>query len=124
MIARDLDRLADPYDVVVVGGGITGVCVAREAAGRGLRTLIIDKSDFGHGTSAATGPRTLESVRGPYRGPGRRDTGTCAPDGASPSVAQYCVMSDAVLAWLPFMIKTCAPIEHRNGKVDPIMAGK
>jgi glycerol-3-phosphate dehydrogenase len=54
MIARDLARLADPYDVVVVGGGITGVCVAREAAGRGLRTLIIDKSDFGHGTSAAT----------------------------------------------------------------------
>ena len=54
MIARDLVRLADPYDVVVVGGGITGVCVAREAAGRGLRTLIIDKSDFGHGTSAAT----------------------------------------------------------------------
>ena len=54
MIARDLVRLADPYDVVVVGGGITGVCVAREAAGRGLRTLIIDKSDFGHGTSSAT----------------------------------------------------------------------
>jgi glycerol-3-phosphate dehydrogenase len=54
MIARDLVRLADPYDVVVVGGGITGVCVAREAAGLGLRTLIIDKSDFGHGTSSAT----------------------------------------------------------------------
>ena len=54
MIARDLARLADPYDVVVVGGGITGVCVAREAAGRGLRTLILDKSDFGHGTSSAT----------------------------------------------------------------------
>lgn len=34
-----------------------------------------------HGTSAATGPRTLESFRGPYRGPGRRVTGTCAPDG-------------------------------------------
>ncbi len=54
MIERDPARLADPYDVVVVGGGITGVCVAREAAGRGLRTLLIDKSDFGHGTSSAT----------------------------------------------------------------------
>jgi len=53
-IERDLRRLADPYDVVVIGGGITGVCVAREAAGRGLRTLLVDKGDFGHGTSSAT----------------------------------------------------------------------
>ncbi len=53
-IARDTARLADQYDVIVVGGGITGVCVAREAAGRGLRTVLIDKNDFGHGTSSAT----------------------------------------------------------------------
>jgi glycerol-3-phosphate dehydrogenase len=53
-IERDLGRLARPFDVVIVGGGITGVCVAREAAGRGLRTLIVDKHDFGSGTSAAT----------------------------------------------------------------------
>ncbi|TPW14621.1 MAG: glpD [Acidimicrobiaceae bacterium] len=53
-IERDLARLDDPYDVIVVGGGITGVCVARETAGRGLRTLLIDKGDFGHGTSSAT----------------------------------------------------------------------
>ena len=53
-IERDLSRLQDPYDVVVVGGGITGVCVAREAAGRGLRTLLVEKGDFGGGTSSAT----------------------------------------------------------------------
>ncbi|MFM2070710.1 MAG: glycerol-3-phosphate dehydrogenase [Actinomycetota bacterium] len=53
-IERDLARLDDAYDVIVVGGGITGVCVARETAGRGLRTLLVDKGDFGHGTSSAT----------------------------------------------------------------------
>ncbi|MEX1104806.1 MAG: FAD-dependent oxidoreductase, partial [Ilumatobacteraceae bacterium] len=58
-IERDLSRLdgtgpAAAFDVVVIGGGITGVCVAREAAGRGLRTLLVDKGDFGHGTSSAT----------------------------------------------------------------------
>jgi glycerol-3-phosphate dehydrogenase len=53
-IERDIGRLADPYDVIVIGGGITGVCVARETAGRGLRTLLVDKADFGHGTSSAT----------------------------------------------------------------------
>ena len=54
IIERDLSRLAEPYDVIVVGGGITGVCVAREAAGRGLRTILVDKGDIGQGTSSAT----------------------------------------------------------------------
>jgi glycerol-3-phosphate dehydrogenase len=53
-IERDLARLSDPYDVAVVGGGITGVNVAREAAGRGLRVLLVDKGDLGAGTSSAT----------------------------------------------------------------------
>ena len=57
-IERDPSRLPgpvdEPFDVIVVGAGITGVCVAREAAGRGLRTLLVDKGDFGHGTSSAT----------------------------------------------------------------------
>ena len=53
-IERDLSRLNEPYDVIVLGGGITGVCVAREAAGRGLRTLLVEKGDFGGGTSSAT----------------------------------------------------------------------
>jgi len=54
IMERDLSRLQDPYDVIVVGGGITGVCVAREAAGRGLRTILVDKGDIGQGTSSAT----------------------------------------------------------------------
>ena len=68
-IERDLTRLSDPFDVVIIGAGITGVCVAREAAGRGLRTLVIDKGDFGGGTSSATskyihgGIRYLESYQ-------------------------------------------------------------
>ena len=37
------------YDVLVVGGGITGAGIAREAAWSGLRTLLIEKSDFGSG---------------------------------------------------------------------------
>jgi glycerol-3-phosphate dehydrogenase len=53
-IERDLSRLTEPFDVVVIGGGITGVCVARESAGRGLRTLLVEKGDFGAGTSSAT----------------------------------------------------------------------
>ena len=48
-----LRRLADdPFDVLVVGGGITGVGVALDAASRGLRTALIEKDDFASGTSS------------------------------------------------------------------------
>ncbi len=47
-----LDELeADTYDVIVVGGGITGAGIAREAAGRGLRTALVEADDFAAGTS-------------------------------------------------------------------------
>jgi len=46
--------LADRYDLVVVGAGITGVHVAREAALGGFTVLLVDQGDFGSGTSSAT----------------------------------------------------------------------
>ncbi|MBL8019884.1 MAG: glycerol-3-phosphate dehydrogenase/oxidase [Leptospirales bacterium] len=42
------------FDVVIVGGGISGACVAYEAASRGLSVALFEKSDFGGATSAAT----------------------------------------------------------------------
>lgn len=51
--AGDLKRLADePFDVLVVGGGITGCGIARDAALRGLKVALVEKSDFGSGTSS------------------------------------------------------------------------
>ncbi|HEY1282113.1 MAG TPA: glycerol-3-phosphate dehydrogenase/oxidase [Acidimicrobiales bacterium] len=51
--AAMLRRLADEtFDVVVVGGGITGVGVALDAARRGLRTALVEKDDFASGTSS------------------------------------------------------------------------
>jgi glycerol-3-phosphate dehydrogenase len=43
------------YDVLIVGGGITGAGIARDAAGRGLRCLLVDKGDFASGTSSKSG---------------------------------------------------------------------
>jgi len=51
-VTRLLDSLAgDSYDVLVVGGGIVGACVARDAARRGLRVALIERGDFGSGIS-------------------------------------------------------------------------
>ena len=41
-------------DVLVVGGGINGAGIARDAAGRGLRVLLCDKDDLGSHTSSAS----------------------------------------------------------------------
>lgn len=43
---------ASPFDVIVVGAGINGAAIARDAALRGLRVLIVDKCDVGGGTSS------------------------------------------------------------------------
>ncbi|HLN06844.1 MAG TPA: glycerol-3-phosphate dehydrogenase/oxidase [Acidimicrobiales bacterium] len=48
-----LARLADEsFDVVVVGGGITGAGVALDAASRGFRTALVERGDFASGTSS------------------------------------------------------------------------
>jgi glycerol-3-phosphate dehydrogenase len=41
-----------PVDLLIIGGGITGAGIARDAALRGYRTALIDKADFGAGTSS------------------------------------------------------------------------
>jgi len=52
---RDIKRLAsDRYDLLVIGGGITGACVAADAAMRGMKVALVEKKDFGWATSAAT----------------------------------------------------------------------
>jgi glycerol-3-phosphate dehydrogenase len=52
---RNLDALeAEDFDLLVIGGGITGAGAALDAALRGLRVALIDKGDFASGTSSAS----------------------------------------------------------------------
>ena len=51
--AAGVRRLAaEPFDVVVIGGGITGAGCALDAASRGLRTALVERDDFASGTSS------------------------------------------------------------------------
>lgn len=51
--ARALERLgSEPFDILVIGGGATGAGVALDAATRGLRTALVERLDFGAGTSS------------------------------------------------------------------------
>lgn len=50
---RDTRELSGrEFDLVVVGGGIFGVCAAWDAANRGLSVALVEKNDFSHATSA------------------------------------------------------------------------
>jgi glycerol-3-phosphate dehydrogenase len=43
-----------PFDLLIVGGGINGVGIARDAAGRGLKVLLAEKDDLGAHTSSSS----------------------------------------------------------------------
>jgi len=50
---RNLDAVArEKFDLIVVGGGIIGTGIARDASLRGIKTLLIEKEDFGYGTTS------------------------------------------------------------------------
>src|SRR4051812_12713810 len=66
MLARPaaLEALtSDPFDVVVIGGGITGAGVALDAASRGYSVALLEKRDFAAGTSS----RSSKLVHGGLR---------------------------------------------------------
>jgi glycerol-3-phosphate dehydrogenase len=60
---RVWDRLSEPWDIVVIGGGITGAGILREAVRSGLRALLIEGNDFSSGTSS----RSSKLVHGGLR---------------------------------------------------------
>jgi len=62
--ATALERLAtEKFDVLVVGGGITGVGVALDAISRGLRTALVEGRDFAYGTSSKSSKMVHGGIR-------------------------------------------------------------
>jgi glycerol-3-phosphate dehydrogenase len=63
MLQQLRDRGAEPWDVVVIGGGATGAGVAVDSACRGFSTLLLEREDFAKGTSS----RSTKLVHGGVR---------------------------------------------------------
>src|SRR5213083_599447 len=62
MLVRALGR-TETWDLVIIGGGATGVGVAVDAAARGYDVLLLEQSDFGKGTSS----RSTKLIHGGVR---------------------------------------------------------
>src|ERR1700688_3069091 len=61
---RNLARLrCETFDLAIIGGGINGAAVARDAAMRGLKVALIDKGDF----AGATSSRSSKLIHGGFR---------------------------------------------------------
>jgi Glycerol-3-phosphate dehydrogenase len=55
--------MVNPFDLIIIGGGINGAAIARDAALRGLKTILLEKDDFGSGASSKTSKLAHGGIR-------------------------------------------------------------
>ena len=104
-----LSRLeAEEFDVVIVGGGITGAGCALDAVSRGLRTALVERDDFAFGTSS----RSSKLVHGGVRYLQHREFGLVREALAERQIALK--NAPHLVQAMPFLI----PIVTDNGLID------
>src|SRR6266487_1545578 len=109
--AEAIGRLAtEQFDVLVVGGGITGVAV--DAATRGLRTALVERGDFASGTSS----KSSKLVHGGLRYLQQREVGLVYEGLAERQVALR--NAPHLVRVLPFLI----PVLTRDGVISRRLA--
>jgi glycerol-3-phosphate dehydrogenase len=107
--AAALDQLAtEEFDVVIVGGGITGAGCALDAASRGLRTALVERGDFAIGTSS----RSSKLVHGGIRYLEQKEFGLVREALAERQIALR--NAPHLVHVLPFLI----PVLTRDGLID------
>src|SRR3954453_20242579 len=108
-----LRRLADErFDVLVIGGGITGAGVALDAAARGLSTALVERDDFASGTSS----KSSKLVHGGLRYLQQREFKLVYEN----LYERQIILRNAphLVRVLPFLI----PILSRDGLINPKIA--
>lgn len=108
------ERLRDgEFDVLVIGGGITGAGVALDAAARGLRTALVEGGDFASGTSS----KSSKLVHGGLRYIQQRELGL---------VHENLVERQRLLRNAPHLVEPLSflvPLFGKGGAVDKTIAG-
>lgn len=116
---------ADRYDLLIIGGGITGAALAHEATSRGLSVALVEKGDIGGATSAATG----KLIHGGLRYLKRLEVGLVRESLAERRTLMR--IAPNLVAPLPIVLPDPGAVEHlglaaydllsadRNRSVDP-----
>ncbi len=98
---RDLHHLADRHhDLLVIGGGITGSCIAHDAALRGLSVALVEKNDFGAATSSASSKLLHGGIRYLPKGQVWKVRESAREQAIFQRLAPH------LTRWLPFLIPT------------------
>ena len=121
---RSLARLAtEVFDVLVIGGGVTGCGVALDAASRGLSVALVEKRDFAAGTSS----RSSKLIHGGLRYLERLDIGLVREALHErrlllETIAPHLVKADALP--LPLEAPRVGPLRHGVGPLPLRRAGR
>ena len=108
-----LERLAnEQFDVLVVGGGITGAGVALDAASRGLTTALVERDDFASGTSS----KSSKLVHGGLRYLQQKEFRLVYENLAERHIARK--NAPHLVRVLPFLL----PIMGKGGVINPRLA--
>ena len=111
--AAALARLSDEtFDVLIIGGGITGVGVALDASSRGLRVALVERGDFASGTSS----KSSKLIHGGLRYLQQREIALVYE--ALHERQRLRRIAPHLVRLLPFMI----PILSRDGLLNPKIA--
>jgi len=98
---REPDRLAsETFDLLVIGGGITGSCIAWDAALRGLAVALVEKDDFGGYTSSASSKLLHGGIRYLPKG----QLWKVRESAREQAIFQH--LAPHLTRWLPFLIPT------------------
>jgi len=128
----------DSFDLLVVGGGINGTAVARDAAGRGLKVLLVEKDDLASHTSSASSKLAHGGLRYLERGRFRlvreslserevllrnaphivRPLRFILPD--APAMRAWCVIRLGLFVYDLFAIRGSLPRSRRVARGDPV----
>jgi glycerol-3-phosphate dehydrogenase len=104
---RDFTQITGKsFDVIVVGGGIIGTTIARDAAMRGLSTLILEKDDFATGTTS----RSTRLIHGGFRYLQHFEFGLVREDLREREILLK--IAPHLVYPLPFLIPVTTPMDH------------
>ncbi|AET67195.1 glycerol-3-phosphate dehydrogenase [Desulfosporosinus orientis DSM 765] len=107
-----LAELKKPWDIIVVGGGITGAGVFREGARAGLRCLLLEQRDFAWGTSSRSGKMVHGGLR--YLGQGQVKTTWHSVREREKLLRDYKGMVESMGFLIPF---------YENDRLTPYLLG-
>lgn len=100
------DIIGKTFDLIVIGGGIIGASVARDASMRGLKTLLVEKDDFAYGTTS----RSTRLIHGGFRYLQHLDFGLVRDDMREREILLR--TAPHLVKPLPFLIPLIKPTDH------------